>query len=177
VKSGADGLTVRQQAFVQEYMIDLNATQAYIRAGYSPRAADVSGPQLLGNPRVADAIARAKADRAKRTGITADRVLRELAAVGFARLPDVARWGSDDLTLTDSDALADDDARAIQSVTQTEKFIKTIGEGEQLLSRERTIKLHDKVKALTKLGDHLGIWQKEPEPQGEPMRVVIVEDE
>lgn len=174
---GADGLTVRQRTFVSEYMIDLNGTQAAIRAGYSPRTANEQSTRLLAQVHVADAVARAKADRAKRTGITADRVLRELAAVGFARLPDVAKWGEDDLTLADSDALTDDDARAIQSVTQVEKVIKSLGNGETLMSRERTIKLHDKVKALTKIGDHLGMWKKDQDLQGDPLRIVIVEDE
>lgn len=163
--------------FVAEYMVDLNATQAAIRAGYPPRAAQEQSSRLLSNVMVAAAVARAKADRAKRTGITADRVLRELAAIGFAKLPKVAQWGSADLALTDSDDLDDDDASAIQSVTQTEKFIKSLDGGERLMSRERTIKLHDKVKALTKLGDHLGIWQKEQDQQGDPLRIVIVEDE
>lgn len=170
-------MTNRQRTFVSEYMIDLNATQAAIRAGYSPRTANEQSTRLLANVHVADAVARAKADRAKRTGITADRVLRELAAVGFARLPDVAKWGSDDLTLMDSDQLSDDDARAIQSVTQQEKFVKTLDRGEQLWSRERTIKMHDKIKALTKIGDHVGLWQKDPELPGDPLRIVIVEDE
>lgn len=174
---GPDGLTDQQRCFVSEFMLDLNATQAAIRSGYSPRTANEQASRLLAQVSVADAVARAKADRAKRTGITADRVLRELAAVGFARLPDVARWGEDDLTLKDSDALTDDDARAIQSVTQVEKVVKTLGQGETLMSRERTIKLHDKVKALTKLGDHIGLWKKEPDAQGDPLRIVIVEDE
>ena len=81
------------------------------------------------------------------------------------------------MTLTDSDALEDDDARAIQSVSQVEKYIKALDGGERLMSRERSIKLHDKVKALTKLGDHVGLWDKDPEKQGEPLKVIIVDNE
>lgn len=176
-RKDANGLNDRQRLFVSEYMIDLNATQAAIRAGYSPRSAHVDGPRLLSNASVSAAIARAQADRSKRTGITADRVLRELAAVGFARLPDVASWDTGDLDLTPSGELDDDDARAIQSVSQVVKFIKTLDGGERMMSRERTVKLHDKVKALTKIGEHIGMWKKEPEPQGDPLRIVIVEDE
>ena len=68
-------LTDRQQRFVAEYLIDLNATQAAIRAGYSKKTADRIGPELLGKTCVSEAIQAAKAARSKRTEITQDRVL------------------------------------------------------------------------------------------------------
>ena len=60
-------LTDRQQRFVAEYLIDLNATQAAIRAGYSKKTADRIGPELLGKTCVSEAIQAAKAARSKRT--------------------------------------------------------------------------------------------------------------
>lgn len=75
-------MTPKQQRFIDEYLIDLNATQAAIRAGYSPKTANEQGCQLLAKLSVP--IAQAMAERSRRTGFNADRVLRELAEMGFA---------------------------------------------------------------------------------------------
>lgn len=74
-------LTPKQQAFVDEYVIDLNATQAATRAGYSARTANEQGARLLANASVSDAIAKAIAERSKRVQRTADDVMRDLAAI------------------------------------------------------------------------------------------------
>ena len=71
-------LTAKQRAFVSEYLIDLNATAAAKRAGYSQKTADRIGPQLLGKTCVAAAIQEALTNREKRTAITQDYVLRRL---------------------------------------------------------------------------------------------------
>jgi len=70
-------LTAKQQRFVEEYLIDLNATQAAIRAGYSPESAKEIGCENLTKPNIKAAIDKAMAERSRRTGITQDRVLRE----------------------------------------------------------------------------------------------------
>ncbi len=75
------GLTDKQALFVQEYLVDLNATQAAIRAGYSARTAEWIGPQLLGKSHVSSAIAMKMAARSKRTEITADLVMRDVEAI------------------------------------------------------------------------------------------------
>lgn len=153
------GLTPRQERFVEEYLRDLNATQAAIRSGYSVRTANEQGARLLANASVADAVARAKAERSARLGLTQDRVLQELAAVAFARMPDFAEWGDDgQINLKPSDGLTEDQAAAVAQVTETEKFIKSVDKGEQLMSRERSIKLHDKLAALKLLGQHIGMF-------------------
>lgn len=72
-------LTPKQEAFIREYLIDLNATQAAIRAGYSARNAGKIGPELLGKTRIATEIEKAKEKRAERTQIDADWVLSRLA--------------------------------------------------------------------------------------------------
>jgi len=74
-------VTPKQARFVEEYLIDLNATQAAIRAGYSAKTAEVQGPRLLGNVRVAAAIRAAQDDRSDRVEITQDWVLSRLASV------------------------------------------------------------------------------------------------
>ncbi len=68
-------LTARQERFVAEYLVDLNATQAAIRAGYAEKSADVEGSRLLVNTKVAKAVAAAQAKRSERTEITQDYVL------------------------------------------------------------------------------------------------------
>ena len=75
------GLTPKQKRFVSEYLIDLNATQAAIRAGYSKDTAEVQGPRLLGNVRVQAAIAEATEQREKRTQITQDYVLNGIKSL------------------------------------------------------------------------------------------------
>ena len=140
------GLNDRQRSFVNEYLRDLNATQAAIRAGYSARSADKIGHQLLGNTRISEAIHAAMQQREKRTQITADRVLEEIAAVAFAHMGQFAKWGGQSVTLTDS---AEVDPRAVAEVKQTvNQFGSNVG-----------IKLHDKLAALEKLGKHLGMWK------------------
>lgn len=70
-------MTPKQQRFVEEYLIDLNATQAAMRAGYSQQTAHSIGHENLSKPEIAEAIAKAAADRAERVKIDADYVLRQ----------------------------------------------------------------------------------------------------
>ncbi len=82
-------LTDRQARFCEEYLIDLNATQAAIRAGYSEKTANEQGARLLANVSVQEKIAELKAERAKRTEMTQDSVIQELAAVARAEVKGV----------------------------------------------------------------------------------------
>lgn len=68
-------LTPKQQRFVEEYLIDLNATQAAIRAGYSEKTAYAVGHENLKKPEIAKALSAARGERSQRTEITADYVL------------------------------------------------------------------------------------------------------
>ena len=81
-------MTPKQQCFVDEYLIDLNATQAAIRAGYSEKTASSQGERLLRNVEVAAAIAEAQGDRSERTKIDADWVLTELAKLHATSMSD-----------------------------------------------------------------------------------------
>lgn len=138
-------LTKKQKRFCEEYLIDLNATQAAIRAGYSPESARQSGADNMKNPYIRARIEKAMADRSRRTGVNADRVVMELAKIAFVNAADVI--DADDATLK-ADA-ADEDLAAVQSVK-----VKTFGED----GVEREIKLADKIKALELLGRHLGMF-------------------
>lgn len=158
-------LTPKQQAFVAEYLVDLNATQAAIRAGYSVKNADKIGSELLGKTRVKNAIDKAMAERSRRTGINQDRVLRELAKIAFVNASDVINM--DEATIRD-DANREDTA-AIASVK-----VKTIpGEDGDIVERE--VKIYDKLKALELLGKHLGMFTDKLNINAE-MAVKIVDD-
>ena len=146
-------MTKKQKRFVEEYLIDLNATQAAIRAGYSPDTAQQMGSENLSKPVIKACLDRAMAERSKRTGVNADRVVRELAKIAFVNAADVIN--AEDATLR-NDACEDDTA-AIQSVK-----VKTFGED----GLEREIKMADKLKALELLGKHLGMFKDKVELSG-----------
>ena len=149
-------MTKKQKLFVEEYLIDLNATQAAIRAGYSPDTAKAIGSENLTKPDIRAQIDKAMAERSKRTGVNADRVVMELAKIAFINAADVIN--AEDATLKD-DAVPEDTA-AIQSV-KVKTFPTKDGEGV-----EREIKMADKIKALELLGKHLGMFKDRVELSG-----------
>nr|UVY58872.1 MAG: Terminase small subunit [Bacteriophage sp.] len=140
-------LTDKQKRFVEEYLIDLNATQAAIRAGYSPKRASEQGHQLLQKTTVSEAISKAMAERSRRTGISQDRVVNELAKIAFVNMLDVV----DEEGRIRSTA-SEDDLACIESIKHKES--SSIN-GD---STEREIKIASKLKALELLGKHLGMW-------------------
>lgn len=143
-------LTAKQKKFVEEYLIDLNATQAAIRAGYSTESAKEIGCENLTKHNVKAEIDKAIAERSRRTGINQDRVLRELAKIAFVNPGDVINLNQ---ATVKSDA-KEEDLAAIASVK-----IKNIPTEDGEIT-EREIKLCDKLKALDLLGKHLGIYDK-----------------
>lgn len=140
-------LTEKQQRFVDEYLIDLNATQAAIRAGYSAKTADVQGSRMLGNVKVQQAISEAMAERSKRTGINQDRGVLELAKIALVKITDVV-----DSKGRIKDTATEDDLACIESIKYKES------ESDTGSSVEREVKIASKLKALELLGKHLGMW-------------------
>ena len=140
-------LTEKQQRFVDEYLIDLNATQAAIRAGYSAKTADVQCSRMLGNVKVQQAISEAMAERSKRTGINQDRVVLELAKIALVKITDVV-----DSKGRIKDTATADDLACIESIKYKES---ESGTGSSV---EREVKIASKLKALELLGKHLGMW-------------------
>ena len=140
-------LTDKQQKFVDEYLIDLYATQAAIRAGYSVKTADVIGCENLTKPNIQQAIAEHMAERSRRTGVNQDRVVLELAKIAFVRMTDVV----DSNGRIKQDASADD-LSCIESIKYKESDNEFGG------SVEREVKIASKMKALELLGKHLGMW-------------------
>lgn len=140
-------MTEKQKRFVDEYLIDLNATQAAIRAGYSPKTAYSIGEENLKKPEISNAISRAMAESSRRTGISQDRVVRELAKMAFVNITDVV----DSNGRIRRDA-TNDDLACIESIKVKQMESDTGG------SEEREVKLCSKLKALELLGKHIGMW-------------------
>jgi len=159
-------LTAKQKAFVAEYLIDLNATQAAIRAGYSERTAEQMAYKLVQKSSVQEAIQEAMKNREQRTQITQDKVLNELAKIAFANGTDFASlktgtkkeqvWNEETqeyeevevekqfVQFVDTDTLPPDKKAAIAAIKETRYGI--------------AVESCDKVKALELLGRHLGMF-------------------
>ena len=146
-------MTKKQKRFVEEYLIDLNATQAAVRAGYSPDTAGSIGAENLKKPEIKSRIDKAMAERSRRTGINQDRVLQELARIGFAKITDVVDPETAEIR-TDA---SDDDLACIQSIKIKPNEFGT----------EREVKLYDKKAALVDLGKHLGLFKDKVELSGD----------
>lgn len=135
------GLPQKQERFVQEYLVDLNATQAAVRAGYRGS----TGSRLLARPEVAAAVDRAMEERARRTEVTQDRVIRELAAIAFAKATDHTRVSEDgQVEVLPTQAWPEGQARAAASIKAGRYGV--------------TVSNYDKLKALELLGKHLGMF-------------------
>ena len=151
----ATTLTPKQQRFVDELFIhDFNQSAAYIAAGYkakNPEVAKVAASRLLlTNVHVAAAVAAKRERLAVKTEVTQERIINELARVGFSDMRRFAKVGSG-VTFLPSDGWTDDDAAAVAEV------------GETVTKEGGTVrfKLHDKLSALDKLARHLGMYPKE----------------
>jgi phage terminase small subunit len=145
LRGGGVALNEKQERFVEEYLVDLNATQAAIRAGYSEKTARSIGQRLLTNVDIQKEIQREKKDRSYRTRITQDNVLRELAAIGFARSTDYAHINENGhVVLTPTAWLTEEQRIAIAGVKETQFGVE--------------VKMHDKIRALEMIGKHLGIF-------------------
>ena len=155
-------LTKQQKRFVDEYLIDLNATQAAIRAGYSAKTAEQIGYQLLKKTSVSEAVSKEMAERSRRTGINQDRVLLELARIGFSKITDVI----DPETAKIRKDATEDDLACIQSIK-----IKPNEYGT-----EREVKMYDKKSALVDIGRHLGMFKDKIELDAEISPIVIKDD-
>lgn len=162
-------LNDRQQKFCDEYLIDLNATQAAIRAGYSEKYAHTNANKLLQNTTIANYIAERKQDRVERTEITQDMVLKELALIAFSKATDYANVvektaytqnkDGERVPLLDSEGkpvtYKTVDAVITEELTEDQKrALASVKEGKNGIE----VKPHDKVRALELLGKHMGMW-------------------
>lgn len=153
-------LTEKQKRFAEEYLVDLNATQAAIRAEYSERTAYSIGQENLKKPEIQTYIQKLMDERSKRTQITADRVLKEYAKIGFADIKDylsyktaLTRIGYD----KDGEEIIDY-AQVIQLKDSEEVDGSPIAEVSVSKEGNFKFKLHDKKGALDSIARHLGMF-------------------
>lgn len=151
-------LNDKQAKFVAEYLIDLNATQAAIRAGYSPKTAEQQGSRLLSNAKVAAAVQAGQSRIAAKLEITAEMVAAELAKIGFANMADYIRIVGGE-PVVDLTSMSRQQAAAIQEVT-VEDYMDGRGEDARDVRRVK-FKLADKRAALVDLGKHLGMFREQ----------------
>lgn len=137
----------KQKRFVSEYLVDLNATQAAIRAGYSKKTAEVIGYENLRKPQIKAEIAKQQEKLQSKLEITQERVLEELAAIAFAN-------GTDFVTVSAAGLL---NVKPTKEVPK-EKLPAIAGIKYSASGLGIEIKLQDKVRALELLGKHLGVF-------------------
>lgn len=137
-----------QRRFVEEYLFDLNQTKAAIRAGYSARSAASRASKLMKQKKVAEAVQTAMAERSRRTGVSQDRIIEELAKVAFVNPADLMDLN----TAKVKDGFSAADAAAVSTVRYKRSSSETGS------SVERNIDMHNKIKALELLGKHLGMF-------------------
>lgn len=155
-------MTPKQALFVQEFLVDLNGTQASIRAGYSEKTAKEQAAQMLARPEIAAAINAAMADRADKLEITAERVLSEIASMAFYDPSDLMIDGEAE---PDADAAWVIDGRIIHGLRNVAD-IKRLPENVRRAivgwnwdkAGNFVVKLADKSKALDQLARHLSLY-------------------
>jgi phage terminase small subunit len=161
-----DDLNAKQRAFVAEYLTDLNATQAAIRAGYSKRTARQIGEENLTKPVIADAIKKAMSERECRTKISQDMVLHELARIAFF---DIGKAFDESGMLRPIQEIDEDTRRALMGLEIVE-LREADGAPAGTLKK---VKLANKIEALDKLMKHLGMFSPVRVKFDDPLSVLV----
>jgi phage terminase small subunit len=178
--SDTSSIPPKQKRFCEEYIIDLNGLKAAIRAKYSTATAQQQASRLLSNVKVQAYIKELMDKRSARTEVKADRVLEELASVGFARIDDFLKveeqthtevlglddegkpitntWTAKTVDIFETEKVDKKKLRAVASIKQTKEGIE--------------LKLHDKIKSLELIGRHLGMWSEKPD-EGVNLNIII----
>lgn len=161
-------LSPRQRRFVEEYLVDLNAKQAAVRAGYTGTSPKSRGYLNLKKPLIAEAVRAEMAARSERTRVDADRVIRELERIAFSDIRRYAAAGDAGMRLKTIAELSDDEAAAVVELSGGAK------------GGSFRLKLHDKKKALDALARHTGLYAprraqaENPHATAEHVREVIL---
>jgi phage terminase small subunit len=170
-------LSPLEARFIDEYLIDLNGTKAVVRAGYKGKRTAEEAYRILRRPHVSKALAERQQALQIKTGITQERVLREMAAIAFH---DVRKLFREDGTPKAFHELDDDTAAAFAGI-EIEELFEHVGTGDERrkehVGRIHKIKRWDKPKALEMLARHLGMFKAEDGPKDNtgPGLTVIVQ--
>jgi len=160
-------MTAKQKMFCNEYLVDLNATQAAIRAGYSVASARDIGYDNLTKTYIKAYIEKRIGKIIEKTEITQEKVLNELAKIGFATIEDYVEVDEDQyddkvVRIKSTKDIPEDKKAAISSIKQGANGIE--------------VKLHDKVRALENIGRHLGMFKDKLEISGSNEIQIKIED-
>jgi phage terminase small subunit len=147
-------LTSKQQRFCAEYLIDLNATQAAIRAGYSARTANPQGPRLLGNPEIQAAIAAAMAERCEQTKIDATWLLKRLVAEAEADLADLY---DEENRLKPVHEWPPIWRQGLVAGVEVEELFEGRGDDREQIGVVKKVRLSDRVKRIELIGKHIDV--------------------
>lgn len=155
-------LTDKQRMFVKEYLIDLNATQAAIRAGYSQKTANEQGARMLANVSIQEEIQKEMNKRANRIEITADKVLQEIAKLAFVNVKDLydEKGNLKDITDLDDNITSAISSIKVQQKAGDMKISLNSNEApiQHIDEQVKEIKLWDKKASLELLGKHLKLF-------------------
>ena len=150
-------MTDAQKRFCDEYLIDLNATRAY-KVAYpnckKDETASAAGSRMLGNVKVQEYISKKQKEIEKRTEVTQDMVIKELAKIAFL---DIRKLYTENGQLKNVADIDDDTVGAISSLETLEEY-EGYGDDREKVGDTQKVKLLDKTKALELLGRHLGIF-------------------
>lgn len=158
-------LNPKQERFCREYVIDLNGAQAAIRAGYSEKTAKEQAAQLLTILNVQSFIKKLQKEISERTGVTADRIVKELEKIGFSNPQDFIGSGN---SINDLSAIKKEKAAAVSSIKKT---VFTDKNGNETETTE--FKLWDKVKSLELLGKHVGLFELDNKQKSDKIKVTV----
>lgn len=148
-----DGLTPKQERFCLEYMIDLNATQAAVRAGYSAKTANVQGPRLLVNARIQTKIVKLTQAASQATGITIERTVAEIARCGFADINQIMRVTEDGVPVID---LRANGGKLPPNAKVRQRTIMGGDPNDSMAVLDNDVEIQDKARYLDMLMKHLG---------------------
>lgn len=168
-KENNKSLTAKQEMFCKEYMIDSNATQAAIRAGYSQRTANEQGARLLVNVSIQDRLSVLREKKSEELDFSFNRIATELAKVAFG---DVKNLFNDNGRLIDINELNSEVSSSIKSVTVQQEKVTTMGE-VFVESTVKKVESYDKLKALELLNKMFGHFSKDNEQRKPDAQVTV----
>lgn len=181
---GKDGLTDKQRRFCEEYLVDLNATQAAIRAGYKEKNAYIIGHENLRKPKISEYLSREREELSQKTKVTQERIIDELASIAFAKITDYAKIIDKPIQITKNgtiELLRDESGKVINvqdiEFTLTDKLTDEQKRSISSLKRTRSgieLRTHNKLEALKLLGEYLGMFEKDDNEKG--VSVTIIND-
>lgn len=150
--------TPKQELFIREYLVDMNATRAYLRAGYkvSEKVARTNGPRMLDNAGISTAINNALGRRLSKLDINNDTVLQEIAKMAFGNMLDYIKVQADGTAYVDLSKLTREQAAAIQELS-FEELMEGCGEDARPIKKVK-FKLADKKGSLELLGKYLKLF-------------------